>query len=64
MNPVGASTASLMQAVEISVAREALDAQEVEGEAVLALLDQTAEVMEQMARELDPDLGRLLDVYL
>ncbi len=64
MNPVGSSTASLMQAVEIRMAREALDAQEVEGEAVLALLDQTAEVMAQMARELEPDLGKLLDVYL
>jgi hypothetical protein len=64
MNPVGSSTASIAQAVEISVARKALDAQEVEGEAVLALLDQTAEVMEQTARELDPDLGKLLDDYL
>jgi hypothetical protein len=64
MNSIGSSTASLMQAVEIRMAREALDAQEVEGQAVLALLDQTAEVMDQMARELDPDLGRLLDVYL
>jgi len=53
-----------MQAVEIAVARKALDAQEVEGEAVLTLLDQSAEVMQQMARELEPELGQLLDEYL
>ncbi len=64
MNPVGSSTSTLMQAVEIAVARKALDAQEVEGEAVLTLLDQSAEVMQQMARELEPELGQLLDEYL
>ena len=64
MNPVGSSTASIMQAVQISMLREELDAQEIEGQAVIDLLDQTAEVMEQMARELDPNLGQLLDVYL
>jgi len=64
MSPIGNSTAAIAQSVQISVAREELDAQELEGKAVIKLLDQSAEVMEKMARELDPNLGRRLDVYL
>ena len=56
----GVGAASVMQAVQISVLREELDAQEIEGEAVLDLLEQSAEALQQ----LDPHLGQLLDTYL
>ena len=64
MNPIGGNTASIMQAVQISVLREELDTQEIEGEAVLDLLEASAEVAARGARDLDPSLGKLLDVYL
>jgi len=56
----GVNAAAILQAVQISVLREELDAQEIEGEAVLQLLEQSAEVLQQ----LDPHLGQLLDTYL
>lgn len=63
MSSIGAATgASLMQAVQVSVLREELDAQEIEGEAVLDLLEQSAEVLQQNGA--DPHLGQLLDTYL
>jgi len=61
MSSIGSvNAASIMQAVQVSVLREELDAQEIEGEAVLELLEQSAEVLQQ----LEPHLGQLLDTYL
>lgn len=54
------SNPSYQQAAQIAVLRDELDAQELEGQAVIKLLDQSAEVMKQVSA--DPHLGQLLDV--
>ncbi len=58
------SQTSIPLALQVTVLRDELDSQEIEGEAVVALLDQAAEAMEQMTRELDPHLGQLLDIHI
>jgi len=55
----------IQQVIEVAVlAKQLEDAQEIEGEGVLQLLEQSAEVLGELAKGVDPNLGRLLDTYL
>ena len=55
----------IQQVIEVAVlAKQLEDAQEIEGEGVLQLLDQSAKVLGELASGADPHLGRLLDICL
>ncbi len=57
---------ALQQAIEVAVLRKGLDAQEMEGEAAVKLIEQagTAAAPGPLRSGGHPDLGNLIDTYI
>ena len=62
----GLPSALLGQQIDVAVARKALDAAQVQGQAVVSMLEDALQLQQQMvsdqAANVDPNLGRALDV--
>ena len=62
----GLSSALLGQQIDVAVARKALDAAEVQGQAVVSMLEDALQLQQQMVSDqasgIEPNLSRPLDV--